>query len=85
VNQLPEGARKAINVSLEIGADAGGQPVTCSEYAFEMPKPSLHYPELVQIACQQVMKAFKAVAPLDAGGKPARSVQSVSVRFVAGH
>jgi protein TonB len=85
VNQLPQGARKAINVTLEIGADAGGQPLTCSEYAFEMRKPSPHYPEFVQIACKQVLKSFKAVAPLDAGGKPARSVQSLSVRFLAGH
>jgi len=85
VSQLPKGAGKTLNMSLAIGADSTGRPVTCADYQLGPTTPPRRFPELVELACQQVLAKFLAVAPLDSSGKPVRSVQSVSVRFVSDH
>jgi hypothetical protein len=78
VNHLPKGAHSIAFVSLMIAADENGRPVSCAEWA---PPKGPHFPELVPMACQQVMTGLKLTPPLDEAAKPVRSVQSVSVHF----
>ena len=84
VNKLPKGAHSIAGVSLEVGADENGHPVTCVEYPpFGKAEGKWHFAELVPIACQQVMTTLSLTPPLDASGKAVRSVQSVSVHLKA--
>jgi hypothetical protein len=86
VNQLPKGARSLVDVSVEIAADENGHLLTCAEYsAVQATRSKRRFPELVAVACQQVMASFTASPPLDASGKTVRSVQSVSVQFKRDH
>lgn len=84
VNQLPKGARSIVGVSLEIAADESGRPVACAETP-PLDKKHRHFPELVPIACEQVMTHVMVRPALDASGKAVRSVQSVSVHFKLDH
>lgn len=82
VNRLPKGAHSPVGVGLLVAAEADGRVVTCIGY---LPpgskKPKGYFPELIPIACQQVMSKLKVPPPLDADGKPMRSVQTVAVNF----
>jgi hypothetical protein len=86
VNRLPNGAPSIVGVSLEIEADESGKPLMCAEQP-RVPKADSkkHYPELVPIACQQVMAQLTVIPPVDASGKRVRSVQAVSVHFKLDH
>jgi TonB family protein len=85
VNHLPKGARSIAAVNLEIAADENGRPVTCVEWAPPKNARGRHFPELVPIACQQVMAGLTVTPPVDASAKSVRSVQSVSVHFKIDH
>lgn len=85
VNRLPEGADRIVAVELEVAADDNGQPVGCALFPPLKDYPQPQYPELVPLACQQVMNTYTLTPPLDALGKPARSIQTVSVLFKTGH
>jgi TonB family protein len=85
VNHLPKRARSIAAVSLEIAADENGRPVTCVEWARPKNTRGRDFPELVPIACQQVMAALTVIPPVDASAKPVRSVQSVLVNFKIDH
>ena len=86
VNQLPTGARSTAGVGLIVAAEADGRVVTCIGY---LPpgskKPKGYFPELIPIACQQVMSSLKVPPPIDADGKPMRSIQTVAVHFKKDH
>lgn len=80
VNQLPKGADPLVAINLEIGADEKGRPQTCEEApVYVKSDPGQHFPELVTLACQQVMTNFTVTPPVDSTGRAVRSVQSVSV------
>ena len=83
VNRLPKRAHSIVGISLEVAADESGRPVTCVDY------PPLgktkHVPELVPIACQQVMTSLSISPAVDASGKAVRSIQSVSVHARVDH
>lgn len=82
VNHLPKGAHSIVGVGLIVAADASGQPLSCAEQPIlAHDKSKRRFPELVSIACQQVMSSFRVPPPVDASGKAVRSVQNVSVRF----
>lgn len=85
VNQLPKGAHSIVGVSLEIAADETGRPVTCAEWTPLKTDRKKHFPELVSVACQQVMNGNRLSPALNASGKPVRSIQSFSVRFEVDH
>jgi TonB family protein len=86
VNHLPQGARQSFTaVSLEVAADENGRPVTCVEWSPPKNARGAYFPELVPIACNEVMATLKLIPPLDASGKAARSVQSVLVNFELDH
>ena len=85
VNHLPKGAHSIVGVSLEIAADETGRPVTCAEWTPIKTDPRKHFPELIPLACQQVMAGDRLTPPVDAAGKTVRSVQSFSVHFKIGH
>jgi protein TonB len=82
VDRLPKGAHKTANVSLQVATDESGHPVTCVEVPpLGKPDPKRHFPQLVPLACKQVMASLILTPPIDAAGKPVRSVQRVSVEF----
>jgi hypothetical protein len=86
VNRLPKGAHSIVGVSLEIAADESGRPVTCVDYPpFGRTDAKRHFPELVPIACQQVMTSLSVSPAVDASGNAVRSVQGVSVHFELNH
>jgi TonB family protein len=85
VNHLPKGAHSIAAVSLEIAADENGRPVTCVEWAPPKNARGPRFPELVPIACQEVMTGLTVSPPLDASANPVRSIQSVSVHFKTDH
>jgi hypothetical protein len=83
VNRLPDGARSPLALGVEVATDDKGRPSLC----LQIP-PVVHkqqFPELVSIACQQVIATVQLSPPTDASGKPVPSVQTVSVRFTVGH
>jgi hypothetical protein len=84
VNHLPKGALSMVAVTLEIAADEKGRPLTCAEWPQPPNDHGKHFPELVPIACQEARASLVLSPPLDASGKPARSIQSVSVHFKLG-
>jgi hypothetical protein len=81
VNHLPKGADSYVDVYLEVAADEKGHPVSCGEWGPPKDAQTNDYPELVPIACQQATASLVLTPPIDSSGKPARSVQSVTVRF----
>lgn len=85
VNHLPKGAHSSVDINLQIAADEKGHPVSCAEWAPAIDDRSKRFPELVPIACQQATASLVLTSPIDASGKPARSVQSATVRFKLGH
>jgi protein TonB len=86
VSTLPKGAGSFVHVSLEIAADENGRPVTCAEWnAPDRKERRLRFPELVSIACQQVMANLAVRPAFDASDKSVRSIQSVSVDFKLDH
>ena len=84
VNHLPKGAPSMIGLSLVVAADEKGHAVSCAEWPPLAGSPRKRFPELVPIACEQANASLVLIPPVDASGKPARSVQSVSVRFRLG-
>jgi len=85
VNKLPAGAPSLTAVQLLIAVDENGKVVGCSE----APKPPFdhlkHYPELVPIACDQMLRTFAAMPPKDVAGRAMRSIQTASVAFTTEH
>lgn len=84
VNHLPKGAHSFVDVQLQIAADDKGHPVSCVEWQPPPNASGKHFPELVPIACQQATASLTLSPPVDASGKPERSVQSVFVDFKLG-
>lgn len=81
VNQLPKGARKIVDITLEVGVDETGHIVSCGELPPAAGDPRLHFPILIPIACEQATKNLTLQPPLDPSGKPLRSVQTASVQM----
>ena len=85
VNRLPSGAERRVRLNLIIAADENGRVVGCRE------RPPLsrevharRFPELVDIACEQLSRQFTAVPAKDSSGKQVQSVQSATVVFSLG-
>jgi hypothetical protein len=85
VNQLPKGAHKIVDITLEVAADEAGQIMFCLELPPEAKDSRRHFPQLVPIACDQAKKSLLLRPPLDPSGKPMRSVQTASVRLSLDH
>src|SRR5260221_1735982 len=81
VNRLPKGGGAIVSLTLEIAMDAEGRTVACHEQRASIMHNKKQFPELVAIACQKATAEFTGVPPVDAAGKPARSIQTVGVRF----
>jgi hypothetical protein len=85
VNQLPKGAGRRAEVLLVLAVDESGRVVGCDQ----RPPSSRHdhtrrFPELVPVACDQMLKTFTTVPARDSAGKAVRSVQNASVDFSTG-
>jgi hypothetical protein len=86
VSRLPAGAHQIAQANVEVAADEAGHPVACAE---DLPTGKTvdehHLPELVPIACDQVMKTYTVMPVTDDSGKAVRSVQNVFVHFKLDH
>jgi len=86
VDRLPKGVRSITGLELQVAADERGHPVSCIDYPpIDKSAAKRHFPELVPIACGQVMANLSLAPPIDATGKAVRSVQSVTVHFKLDH
>ena len=82
VDRLPKGADSMALTRLQVGADEKGRALSCAEVPpTDKTAAKDHLPELVPVACQQVLANLTLIPPVDDVGKPARSVQTVMVRF----
>jgi hypothetical protein len=82
-DHLPEGAESKTRLSLQVAADESGHLVSCAEW-ISANDTRKHFPELVEAACQKATASLVLFAPVDASGKPVRSIQSVSVHIKLG-
>ena len=86
VNRLPKGAHSDDSIFLEIAADASGHVLSCAEQPpLTLSNLKRHFPELVEIACEQAAKTLTVTPAHDETGKPVRSVQSLTVGFKTSH
>jgi hypothetical protein len=86
VSRLPAAAHQIAEAYVEVAADESGHPVACAEYQPMGKTVDEHrFPELVPIACDQVMKTYAVLPATDDSGKAVRSVQNVVVRFKLDH
>lgn len=83
VNKLPDG-KKESSVPLIIAADEAGKPVECAVNPPPSDSPYQPIPQLIPLACTQATAELTLSPPKGADGRPARSIQGVVVRFVAG-
>jgi hypothetical protein len=79
VGQLPKGVKSPATVRVIIGVDESGQPTSCAAE----PWPGI--PEanavLEPVACEEMLRSYKAIPASDENGKAVRSVQEASVSF----
>jgi len=75
VNQLPKGVSSPHFESLAIDVEGSGKIVNCQGDA------RAKNPELTNVACETVIKAYTAPIAKDAKGAAVESVQNVLVRF----
>jgi hypothetical protein len=81
VNELPAGVSSPAGILVAVAVDEKGQLESCVADPprwLGQPQPNA---TLVQVACDEVMKNFKATPVRDAGGQAVRSIQTVSVLF----
>jgi hypothetical protein len=77
VNQLPKGLKSRAVVRVMFAVDFDGQASAC---VGEPPSPAI----LVELACQEVVKDYKAIPLKDSAGKLVPSVQNAIVEFSKG-
>jgi hypothetical protein len=86
VSRLPEGAHQIAGANVVVAADETGHPVACAEDRPAGKTVDEHrFPELVPIACEQVMKTYTVMPVTDDSGKAVRSIQNVVVHFKLDH
>jgi hypothetical protein len=80
---LPPDVDRRTVVTVAIAVDENGRVVDCDA---QPPLPGdrrKRFSQLVPIACQQMINAFKGRPASDASGNPVRSVQNATVLFTA--
>jgi hypothetical protein len=83
VQRLPNGAQSVASVNLMFSVDAVGQMSGCT--AETRPLEPVDDPALVPVACDALMKGYKAVPAKDASGRVVPSIQDAIVRFSTSH
>jgi hypothetical protein len=85
LNELPAGVRSGDFGHVVLMFDENGRPTACQADA---PSPTdirvTSNPELLRLACDQLLQGWNSVPAKDDGGKPVPSVQNASVRFHTG-
>jgi hypothetical protein len=61
--------------------EADGSTSSCTAEASDAFERAENNPALVPIACEQLMKSYRAIPVTDLSGKPIRSVQDALIRF----
>lgn len=81
VSRLPPGAGSRASLKLVIAVNENGRVVSCEVAPQVKWDHAKVFPELVPIACQQLINQFTVIPAKDGAGKPVRSVQTASVAF----
>lgn len=82
VDKMPVGAAPRVDVMLAASADDSGKIHECAEFPpNRSDKEYKSYPDLVPLACRQLITDVRAIPPVGNDGKSARSIQTFSVRF----
>jgi hypothetical protein len=85
LNRLPAGVRSGDFGNVVLMVDDNGHPTACQP---DQPSPTdirvTRNPELLGLACGQLLQGWKSVPARDDSGKPVPSVQNASVRFHIG-
>lgn len=80
IEALPAGVKSPEYVSVKFDVDDQGRASGCSAEAPSKAKSS-DDPQLVEIACQQLLRSYKPKPAKDEQGKPVPSVQDALVAF----
>jgi hypothetical protein len=80
VQSLPPGVHSPALVHAMFAVDAAGQMSACISEPSPLSERADN-PALVQVACDQLMKSYKAIPATGGDGKPVVSVQDALVRF----
>jgi hypothetical protein len=84
VSRLPKGTPDRASISLMIAVDENGRVVSCGAAPRDQRDHSRTFPELVPIACQEMIRQFVAIPARDGSGNAVRSVQTASATFSTG-
>jgi hypothetical protein len=79
--QRPKHMKSPTFANLMFAVDQSGRPSSCVE---EEPKGGRRdelSPELLKVACDQLLKSYVAIPAMDDAGRPVRSVQNAVVRL----
>lgn len=84
LNRLPKGVREGASVDLMVAVDENGQVLSCDAAPRDKRDRSKTFPELVPVACREMVRQFRATPARDESGKPVRSVQTATSSFSTG-
>jgi len=82
VNQLPQGLKSPAFAQVMFAVDEKGHPSFCSEEGRIWKPLADKAPELIKIACDQIMKNWVPKPARDLSGKPVRSIQDARIKFI---
>lgn len=81
VQRLPRGVKSPSFVSVMFAVDAAGNKSACVANDLKGTNRVENHPTLVPIACEQIIKNYRAIPAKDETGKATLSVQTALVRF----
>jgi hypothetical protein len=84
VSKLPDGVRDPAFVMMRLLVDESGHPTSCIGENSNVRHSAESPPQLLQVACDQLLKSYTAIPARDASGRPVRSMQDALVRFSLG-
>jgi len=81
VERLPAGVQSPTFVKVAFAVEAGGGKSSCAPDGTKDIHRIENHPALIPIACDQIMKSYRATPAADTAGRPVTSVQNALVRF----
>jgi hypothetical protein len=81
VSRLPKGIKSPAVARLMFAVDERGHPSSCQQEEPPAPAVPALPPELVKIACAELLQSYVAIPARDASGRPVASVQDARVNF----
>jgi hypothetical protein len=81
VSRLPKGIKSPAVARLMFAVDERGHPSSCQQEEPPAPAVPALPPELVKIACAELLQSYVAIPAGDASGRPVASVQDARINF----